>query len=183
MLYLISSSSSRANLLQNARLAFKQIKFDFDENFDKNIPASLYVQRVVLEKERQFCEKMSLDFKDKTLLFADSIVCVKEQILTKARNKEEAYKMLDLQSNQSVNILSAFILKSPQKQIFSLSKTTLFFKEFEPKDVENYVENDFYKGKAGAISCESFHKKYIINRIGNLDTALGLDTLTLKAYL
>lgn len=183
MLYLISSSVSRANLLKNAGIAFVQINFDFDENLEKNISASIYVQRVVLEKEKQFCAKLDTDFKDKILLFADSIVCVENQILTKAKSKEEAYKMLALQSNKSASILSAFILKSPQKKVFSLSKTTLFLKEFELKDLENYVENGFYEGKAGAISCESFHKKYLIKQIGNLSTALGLDTLTLKAYL
>lgn len=182
MLYLISSSISRANLLKNAGITFTQIHFDFNENFEKNIPASIYVQKVVLEKEKQFCAKLN-DFKDKTLLFADNIVCVKNQILTKAKNKEEAYKMLTLQSNESVNILSAFILKSPQKKVFSLSKTTLFLKEFDKNALRDYVENEFYKDKAGAIMCEGFHKNYIIKQLGNLSTALGLDISTLKAYL
>lgn len=183
MLYLVSSSSSRATLLENAGIAFTQIQFDFDENLEKNIPANAYVQRVVLEKEKQFCAKLDKEFEDKTLLFADSIVCAKNQILTKAKSKEEAYKMLALQSNENASILSAFVLKSPQKKVFSLSKTTLFFKEFQSKDLENYVENGLYEGKAGAIMCEGFHKKYIIKQLGNLSTALGLDTLTLKAYL
>lgn len=183
MLYLISSSTSRADLLKNARIAFTQINFDFDESLEKNIPASVYVQRVVLEKEKQFCANLDANFKDKTLLFADSIVCVKNQILTKAQSKEEAYKMLTLQSNESVSILSAFVLKSPQKKVFSLSKTTLFFKEFETKALQDYVESGLYQGKAGAVMCEGFHKNYIIKQLGNLSTALGLDTLTLKAYL
>lgn len=183
MLYLISSSSSRANLLKDAGIVFTQIKFNFNENLEKNIPTSTYVQRVVLEKEKQFCTELNADFKDKTLLFADSIACVKDQILTKAKNKEEAYRMLNLQSSSNVSILSTFILKSPQKRIFSLSKTTLFLKEFGRKDLENYVESGLYKGKAGAISCEGFHKKYIMKQLGNSSTALGLDIQTLKAYL
>ncbi|EGA3414417.1 septum formation inhibitor Maf, partial [Campylobacter coli] len=70
-----------------------------------------------------------------------------------------------------------------KKRVFSLSKTTLYFSKFDPRDLKDYVENGFYKGKAGAIMCEGFHKNYIIKQEGNLNTALGLDTQNLKAYL
>ena len=91
--------------------------------------------------------------------------------------------MLDLQNGKYASILSAFLLKNSKQTIFSLSKTTLYFKKFDDNDLKNYVENDLYKDKAGAIMCEGFHKKYIIKQEGNLSTALGLDIQTLKAYL
>ncbi len=228
MIYLVSSSTSRVDLLKNCGINFTQISFEFNENFAKNCKASAFVQRVVLEKERQFCENLKTNLqenlqvklinlkqnlqanlkensqtkpdlqvnsnsnlqelpkqslKNQTLLFADSVVSVKDAILTKAKDKDEARKMLGLQSGQSASVLSAFILKNPQKKVFSLSKTTFFFKEFDAKDLENYLENELYKNKAGALMCEGFHKKYIIKKLGNLSTALGLDTKALKAYL
>lgn len=179
MLYLASSSISRVNLLKQTGIKFTQICFDYDENITTSYTPSIYVQEVVKAKERQFCQKFNYD----KILFADSIACIQNNILTKALNKEQAYKMLTMQSGKKVDILSAFILKTPQKRIFSLSKTSLFFKEFDQDEMKDYIESGLYKGKAGAIMCEGFHQKYIDKQIGNLNTALGLNTDTLKAYL
>lgn len=183
MLVLASNSISRANLLKTAKIDFKQVSFDYDENLDKNILPFLYVQKIVLEKERQFLSALTKDFQNQSLLFADSIVCVDEKILTKARDKKEAYEMLALQNGKYASILSAFLLVKPEKRVFSLSKTTLYFKNFDENALKDYVENDLYKGKAGCIMCEGFHQNFITQQVGNLSTALGLDIQTLKAYL
>lgn len=181
MLILASNSISRANLLKEAGIDFKQVGFDYDENLDKNTLPFLYVQKIVLEKERQFLD--ALNFQNQNLLFADSIVCVDEKILTKAKDKKEAYEMLSFQSGKSASVLSAFLLVKPEKRVFSLSKTTLYFKNFDENALKDYVENDLYKGKAGCIMCEGFHQNFITQQVGNLSTALGLDIETLKAYL
>ncbi len=183
MIILASSSISRANLLRVANIDFRQVGFDYDENLSKNLLPGLYVQKIVLEKEKQFLNHFKDEFKDEILLFADSIVCVNDKILTKAKDKEEAYEMLALQNNYKASILSAFLLNSKEKRIFSLSKTTLYFKEFNENTLKEYVESGTFKGKAGVIMCEGFHKNYIYKQTGNLSTALGLDTKTLKAYL
>lgn len=183
MLILASSSSSRAKLLRKENIEFKQIAFDYDENLNKNIPANLYVQNVVLEKEKQFLAIFEKDFLNETILFADSIVCIGNKILTKANDKNEAYEMLALQDGKSASILSAFLLVSAQKRVFSLSKTTLYFKKFDKNALSDYVENGLYQGKAGCIMHEGFHGKFILKQIGKSSTALGLDTQTLKAYL
>ncbi|MBC5856847.1 septum formation inhibitor Maf [Campylobacter jejuni] len=183
MLILASSSISRANLLKTAKIDFKQVGFDYDENLDKNTLPFLYVQKIVLEKERQFLSALGKDFQNQSLLFADSIVCIDEKILTKARDKKEAYEMLALQNGKYASVLSAFLLVKPEKRVFSLSKTTLYFKNFDENALKDYVENNLYKGKAGCIMCEGFHQNFITQQVGNLSTALGLDIQTLKVYL
>ena len=174
MLILASSSISRANLLKTAKIDFRQVSFDYDENLNKNISPFLYVQKIVLEKERQFLSTLGKDFQNQNMLFADSIVCI---------DKKEAYEMLALQNGKYASILSAFLLVKPEKRVFSLSKTTLYFKNFDENALRDYVENDLYKGKAGCIMCEGFHQNFITQQVGNLSTALGLDIQTLKAYL
>ncbi|EJA3593953.1 septum formation inhibitor Maf [Campylobacter jejuni] len=183
MLILASSSISRANLLKTAKIDFRQVSFDYDENLNKNISPFLYVQKIVLEKERQFLSTLGKDFQNQNLLFADSIVCIDEKILTKVKDKKEAYEMLALQNGKYASILSAFLLVKPEKRVFSLSKTTLYFKNFDENALRDYVENDLYKGKEGCIMCEGFHQNFITQQVGNLSTALGLDIQTLKAYL
>lgn len=49
------------------------------KNLNKNISPFLYVQKIVLEKERQFLSTLGKDFQNQNLLFADSIVCIDEK--------------------------------------------------------------------------------------------------------
>ncbi len=156
MLILASSSISRANLLKTAKIDFRQVSFDYDENLNKNISPFLYVQKIVLEKERQFLSTLGKDFQNQNLLFADSIVCIDEKILTKAKDKKEAYEMLALQNGKYASILSAFLLVKPEKRVFSLSKTTLYFKNFDENALRDYVENDLYKEQKGLFVCICF---------------------------
>ncbi|RQD67294.1 septum formation inhibitor Maf [Campylobacter hepaticus] len=183
MLILASSSISRVRLLEQAKIDFKQLKLDYQENLEKNVTPAFYVQNIVLQKEKQFLQLLKKDFQDCNLLFADSIVCAGEKILTKAQSKKEAYEMLALQDGKSASVLSAFLLIKPQQRVFSLSKTSFYFRNFDKNALKNYVESDLYKGKAGCMMCEGFHRDFIIKQIGNLSTALGLDIQTLKAYL
>ena len=182
MLYLASSSPSRAALLKEAGIAFVQKICEYDEDVDKTLPPSVFVQRVVLEKERQFGQEFA-DLAGECLLFADSIVSLEGKILTKPHDDAEALASLEAQSSKSVSVLSAFLLSCPQKRIFSLSKTTLFFGEFDPGDLRDYIQSGEYLGKAGALMCEGFHQKYCLKMVGKRSTALGLDVENLKAYL
>ncbi|WP_257928909.1 septum formation protein Maf [Campylobacter lari] len=180
MLYLASSSPSRVALLKEANIAFEQIIIDYDESLVKKDNPSSYVQKIVLEKERQFFTKY-LDLKN--VLFADSIVCAQNIILTKAKSDNEAFNMLNLQSGKSISVLSAMILVLEDKKIFNLSKCDLILDKFDLKDMQKYIESKLYEGKAGAVMCEGFHKKYIKKIIGHKSTALGLNIELLKAFL
>lgn len=189
MLYLASSSPSRARLLKENGFDFVQLKLEYKESLPRaDEKPEAFVQKVVLEKERQFIasklfKELDFDGLKDNLLFVDSIVSVDEIILTKAHSKKEAYKMLKLQNAKSLNIISAMIVQNANKRLYSLSQTTLFLQAFNEKELEAYVENEKFKGKAGCIECEGFHKKYINTIKGHISTALGLDIPTLKAYL
>ncbi|AJC86515.1 septum formation inhibitor Maf [Campylobacter sp. RM16704] len=180
MLYLASSSPSRVALLKKANIAFEQIIIDYDESSIKKEKPNSYVQKIVLEKERQFFAQYP-NFKN--VLFADSIVCIENEILTKAKNDNEAFKMLNLQNGKSISILSAMVLILENKKIFNLSKCDIILDEFDLKDMQIYVNSKLYQGKAGAVMCEGFHKKYIRKIIGHQSTALGLNIELLKAFL
>ncbi|MCR6584881.1 septum formation inhibitor Maf [Campylobacter insulaenigrae] len=178
MLYLASSSTSRANLLKEAGINFEQIFFNYDENIKEESPY-LYAQKVVLEKQKQFFAKHS-NFE--SVLFADSIVCIENQILTKPKNDDEALKMLNMQSGRSISVISAMILILKNKKIINLSKGDLVLDHFDNDDMLNYIDSKLYQNKAGGVMSEGFHKKYIKKIIGNQSTILGLNIEILKAF-
>lgn len=143
------------------------------------------------------------DARKDSLLFADSVVSVLDfkaggvqnraankvvnsvvnKALGKARDENEARAMLEAQSGGRACIYSAFLLNAPKFRLMSLSKTELKFKEFDKEKMRVYIKTKGFLNKAGAIACEGFHKEFILEMKGDLNTALGLDTSTLKAYL
>ena len=89
MIILASSSPTRANLLKNAGIEFRQISFDFDESkIAKSLKPEIYAQNVVKAKKEQFLKANGKLF---NLLFADSCVACGDQILGKERVRSAWY--------------------------------------------------------------------------------------------
>lgn len=180
MVNLISSSPTRAKILQEFGIDFLQVNFNFDESkIDKKDPKS-YSYRVVCEKFNQF--KNSNKILD-NLLFADSSVICNNQILTKAKDEKEALKMLKMQSENFVSVVTSMIFENKNKKIFSISQTKIKFAKFDELDLQNYIKSGDWQGKAGAMMIEGFNKKYIQNLQGEISTAMGLNVKILKAFL
>lgn len=51
------------------------------------------------------------------------------------------------------------------------------------EEIEKYIADGEYKGKAGAMMIEGFNKKFIIDQSGETYTAMGLNVEILKRYL
>ena len=164
MITLASSSPTRANLLKNAGIEFKQISCSFDES--------------MIAKE-QF---LKANGKLTNLLFADSCVACGDKILGKAKDENEALAMLNLQSGNECSVYTAMIFLG-EFELINVSKTTYKFAKFSEQDLKSYLESGEWQGKAGAMTIENFNKKYIISQHGETSTAMGLNLKILKAFL
>lgn len=71
--------------LKPQRLILGKLVLIMMKNLNKNISPFLYVQKIVLEKERQFLSTLGKDFQNQNLLFADSIVCIDEKFYQSKR--------------------------------------------------------------------------------------------------
>ena len=180
MITLASSSPTRANLLKEAGINFTQISFQFDESkIEKNVKPEIYVQNVVKAKKEQFL-KVNTTFKN--LLFVDSCVACGDKILGKAKDEKEAIAMLNLQSGNECSVYTAMIFLG-EFELINVSKTMYKFKKIDEHDLNEYIKNNEWQGKAGAMTIENFNKKYIISQHGETSTAMGLNLKILKAFL
>ena len=106
------------------------------------------------------------------MLCADTIITDGKTLIRKPKNREEAKKLLLLQSGNKIDIVTYHILGF-QGQIYThLATTTCYFKIF--KELENYLESGEWQGSAGGCKVEGFCKKYIIDVSGYESTAMGL---------
>lgn len=181
MIYLVSSSATRAEILSQAGIEFRQILFDFNENVcSKNIKPNEYVLSVATAKMKQF----SLVYPElKNTLFADSCVVCDGKILGKPKDEDEAKIMLDMQSQNIVSVFSAMIFCGENFNLHSVNFTTYEFLKFDESDVLNYIKSKLPFDKAGAMMVEGFNKRYIKNQMGLTSTARGLSIEILKAFL
>lgn len=171
MLILGSNSETRAKQLQAAGIEFIQKAADFDE--DRVVADNLksFVYLAAMGKMKACKEKFGLN---ETILCADSLVGIGNQILGKAYSEKEAREKLTLQSGNEAYITSCTILYKPEITIIDLSTTYYHFREFDKEDLESYIESGLWRGKAGACMVEGFCKKYIEKVDGLESTALGM---------
>ena len=181
MLRLASSSITRADLLTQAGISFRQESIDFDEESIQADSPKNFVYQATLGKFRTNLAHFGC--KDYPLLVADTVVTAQGKILRKAKDEEDARKILALQSGSVVSIITCMIYKTPSLELIDISSTNYHFSPFDPNDIERYIASQEWQGKAGACMVEGFCKPYINAVKGYESTAMGLSIEVLRAFL
>lgn len=178
---LASNSQTRAELLKKAGVLFTQRGASFDEESLEIQDPVKFVYRATQGKMNSFLEEVGLS--DVPILCADTVVTSKNQLLRKAKDKEDARRILKAQSGSVVSIITCMIFKSKDLEIVDLSSTDYQFKPFDEEKLEAYLEGDEWIGKAGACMVEGFCKEYISEVRGYESTAMGLCVEKLLPFL
>jgi len=178
---LASSSITRAKLLSDAGFEFVQESVEFDEESIKATSPKNFVYLATVGKYE--ANLKAFGFEDYPLLVADTVVTSQNKILRKAKDVEDAKKILLTQSGNVTSIVTCMIYHSKKQKIVDISQTDYIFDKFDKQDLENYLQSGEWEGKAGACMVEGFCKKYIKEVRGFESTAMGLNTEILSAFL
>jgi septum formation protein len=177
---LCSSSPTRANLLKNANIEFTQISCDFDED---SILEKEPIKFVTLATNGKFEACIKCQGDAPPIISADTVISANGKLLRKAYSKEEAKNILLSQSGEDVEIITSMKIGYKGEVHSYLDKTVYKFKKFDENDLENYLNSDEWRGKAGACMVEGFCKKYIENVKGYESTAMGLTVEHIGEFL
>jgi len=181
MICLCSSSESRALLLNNFGVDFVQKSPDYDEDQITTTVAKNFVYIASKGKLNAAIREFGLEM---PLLCADTVISAADgTILRKAKDVDDARRILNIQSGSTISIISSAHYKSKTLAYSDISATYYHFAEFEDKDMEAYLESGLWKGKAGACMVEGFCKKYIKSVEGYESTAMGLQVEVLLPWL
>ena len=176
---LASSSETRAGILKSQNIEFIQQGVNFDEDSLEYKNPRDFVYYATKGKMQTAIKKFGL----KTpILTADTVVTANNKILRKAKDKDDAREILNLQSGNKVSILTCMIYKSKQKEFLNLAVTHYLFEKFDEDEIESYLATDDWKGKAGACMVEGFCKPYIKEVRGFESTAMGLSIEVLQRF-
>lgn len=181
MIRLGSNSPTRALLLKANGINFIQNGGDFDEDSIRTTNPKSFCYEATKGKFNELYKKFGIE--DMPLLVADSVVTCNSELLRKAKDLDDARRMLKMQSGNKTSVITCMIYKSKEKEIIDISITTYEFTDFKKKDMDEYINSKECMGKAGAIMVEGFCKPYIKSVKGFESTAMGLCVEKLKYYI
>lgn len=180
MLILASNSQTRAEILKANGIKFEQIGCDFDEESLTCKEPKSFVYHATMGKIQRFIDLHGLS---KPTLCADTVVTCDGKILRKAKDKEQAREILNLQSGNDVKIITCMAYRDKEISLYDISSTIYSFAKFDEKKLENYLYSEEWTGKAGACMVEGFCKDYILSVKGHESTAMGLCVEKLIPFL
>ncbi|MCH9741241.1 MAG: septum formation inhibitor Maf [Epsilonproteobacteria bacterium] len=181
MIHLASNSESRALLLNKFNIDFIQKAPEYDEEQITTKVAKDFVYIASKGKLEAAIKEFGLET---PLLTADSVIATEDgAILRKPKDREDAKRILELQSGSNIAIISAMHYKTKTFYLSDVSATYYKFAPFEASHLERYLGSGEWQGKAGGCMVEGFCKKYIEKVEGYESTAMGLSVERLLGWM
>ncbi|MBQ2041826.1 MAG: septum formation protein Maf [Firmicutes bacterium] len=187
---LASASPRRRELIKKITESFETVPAQIDEaaveraviscadTTDRTVIGDKVVQE--LAREKAFSVFMSLGEPDDTLVIgADTVVCIKDEILGKPKDREDAVRMLRAQSLEPQTVITGVALVS-RAGISTFSEKTMVY--FHPLDevqearIQAYCDTDEPYDKAGGYGIQLGGASLVDHYVGDFDNVIGFPT-------
>ncbi len=185
---LASSSQTRKKLLENTGLAFQVISPEIDE--DKAIAEArsngTHSHEIPVQLARLKGLQVSRQNPDSLVISADQVLICQDEILQKARSKEEAIQKLKKLRGQRHQLVSGVCLTRNLNVLWTKTETaTLHMEEVSDAYLENYIDSagDTLFSSVGAYAVEGYGAWLFSKIEGDYFTILGLPLIPLLQYL
>lgn len=170
MLILASSSPRRRELLTKAGFTFSIMPADIDESMDKNLSVYENVKNVSYKKG----EAIYSTHKEDTVIASDTIVTLDGVIYGKPKSREDAFNMLKGFSGKTHEVVSGVAILSPNTKESFYEVSYVTFKVLTNQMINDYLDTDEYKDKAGSYAIQGIGKCLIESFKGDLNNIIGL---------
>ncbi len=183
-LVLASASPRRLELLKRMGLApHAVIPADIDESVKKGENPETYVKRIAEEKAYEILNrKLAPD--DAFILSADTTVVCGNQIIGKAETRDEAKRIMNILRGRKHKVLTAVCVIAPNgEKRTKLVITSVKFKNFDGWELEEYLDTEEWKGKAGAYGLQGDPGGFCISINGSFSSVVGLPMYETKNIL
>lgn len=176
---LASSSPRRKELLELHKIDFIIDFQTIDEVLDENLALPLRLEKLAYQKALP----ISLKYPQDIVIGADTMVCLNEQMLGKPKNRQEAFNMLKMLSNQIQIVYSAIAIIDNGKVSTFHDGTKVTIKRLTEQMINDYLDTDEWRGKAGAYAIQGLGKCLVAKVEGDMETVIGLPVDIIKSYL
>jgi len=181
MIYLVSQSPRRRELLLQIGIEHEVISADIDETPHIGEAAELYVTRMALEKAR--AGRARLPVIDRPLLGADTSVVVDDVILGKPRDEVDACEMLCMLAGRTHRVISAVALVDDETEASRLSVSHVTFRPVSDDEARAYWRSGEPADKAGGYGIQGLGALFIERLEGSYSGVMGLPLFETAALM
>tara|TARA_B100001113_G_C21040214_1_gene591987 strand:+ start:111 stop:692 length:582 start_codon:yes stop_codon:yes gene_type:complete len=167
-----SNSPRRKKILEELGLKVKVIGSNIDESIIQN--KNLEKVPIILAKKKAFALKNKIKSND-LLITADTIVLLKDEILTKPQNEEDAKRILSKISSKTHQVITGVCILINGKE-YSFSNTTkVSFDKLDLNEIDFYIKKYKPFDKAGSYGIQEWIGLIGIKKInGSYSNVVGL---------
>jgi len=166
---LASQSPRRIELIRMLDIDALAIPSQIDEVLDE----SLNHEEAVMDLAYQKAIDVFQNHKDDLVLGFDTLVILKDKIMGKPRNKEEAKRFLRELSGNTHKVITgcAMIKKGCSKSFYS--SAYVHFYDMTDQEIDDYIRTNEPFDKAGAYGIQGYGSKYIESITGDYYAIVG----------
>jgi septum formation protein len=180
-LILGSASPRRQELLKIFDLPFEVRTQQSEENFPAEMPTEDVPLHIAEQKRDALLPNLK---KNELLITVDTVVILKNEVIGKAGNKNDAFEMISKLSGNRHEVISGVCVYTHDKEVKFSEKTSVFFKELSEKEIHFYIEKYRPFDKAGAYGIQEWLGMTGIRRIeGCFYNVMGLPLSSLYDVL
>lgn len=178
---LASASPRRQELLKNAGIEFVVHPSDIPEVPHAGEDPRGFGERMAREKARAVRALMAGSADDRrqmtdraVILSADTVVAVRNEILGKPENAEDAKRMLRMLSDKTHAVITAVCLLGDGFEDVRSEETAVHFNAMSENEIAEYVASGEPMDKAGAYAIQGRASRWISKIEGDYYNVVGL---------
>lgn len=177
---LASKSPRRKQLLKKILNNFEIIDSKLDESKIKLNTPKKYCLNLAQLKAKNVVKKFPKDL----IIAADTIVCIKNNILGKPNNYNEAFEMIKSLSNRTHIVYTAVSIISEINKINInfVEKTEVTFYDLSDNEIEDYIKRDKPFDKAGSYGIQDGSQLFVKAINGSYENVIGLPISKIYRY-
>ncbi|MCI8965927.1 MAG: septum formation protein Maf [Clostridia bacterium] len=183
---LASGSPRRKELLSKLVKDYEIIKSDFDETElkEKEKNPEKLVKQLSVKKAESVLSNIKENYKDFTIIAADTIVYFNGNTLGKPKDEKDAFNMLQKlqgKDNYIYTGMTVIINKNDKLLVQTIiDKITVTMKKLTDKEIIDYIDTKDPLDKAGAYAIQGIGSKNIEKCEGNYNAGIGLNIEVLE---
>ena len=182
---LASKSPRRREILSALGVKFEIVSADADERSEITNPEKL-VRELALRKGRATRELLRErgEWDDDTLIIAsDTVVAIRDEILGKPADGEDAKRMLRALSDTTHRVISGVALLWGEREVADFDSTGVRFSKMSEREIDWYVASGEPNDKAGAYAVQGLASMFIKGLDGDYFNVVGLPVYKLNTLV
>jgi septum formation protein len=176
---LASSSPRRRELLTMIGIAHEVIPADLDESYLPGETPLVHAERLARSK----AEAVLRVAPEATVIGADTIVVIDDEILGKPRDEAHATAMLRQLSGRTHEVFTALAVARGRRVESSVEVVPVTFRELRDDEIEAYVATREPMDKAGAYGIQGYGSTIVRRIDGDFFAVMGLSLVRLVTLL